>query len=159
MITHSRYGFISNPFGARPSAAARGGGPRAALRAARPVGAAAACGAPHAAWGAGASPAAARGARGRSLLDPQANYAADVVREVRGRHSGETHTVRIARDLEEDDYQDANLFDEDYTIAATTGFSVWEGAHLILDLMLGKPRVDGANDCGSRGGIGRRRGR
>ena len=88
-----------------------------------------------------------------SLLDPQADYAADVVREVRGRHSGETHTVRIARrDLEEDDYQDANLFDEDYTIAATTGFSVWEGAHLMLDLMLGKPRVDGANDCGSRGG-------
>lgn len=88
------------------------------------------------------SRAAPRGEAAARLTDAMAgadtaeDYAADVVRVVGA------HTVRVARrDLQQDDFQDANFFDEDYSVAATTGFSVWEGARMLLDMLL-----DGVGD-------------
>ncbi|KAJ9468560.1 hypothetical protein DIPPA_30348 [Diplonema papillatum] len=46
--------------------------------------------------------------------------------------------IRIKRkDLEDSDSQDPNFFDDDYTVAAATGFTVWDGAWALISQLNG----------------------
>ncbi|CAG9466022.1 unnamed protein product [Pedinophyceae sp. YPF-701] len=48
-----------------------------------------------------------------------------------------TRVVVARRNLECDDYVDHDLFDPDYTLAGTTGYSLWEGAAAMSKLLAG----------------------
>eukprot|EP01065_Artemidia_motanka_P039529 TRINITY_DN48477_c0_g1_i1.p1 TRINITY_DN48477_c0_g1~~TRINITY_DN48477_c0_g1_i1.p1 ORF type:complete len:270 (+),score=59.44 TRINITY_DN48477_c0_g1_i1:53-811(+) len=57
-------------------------------------------------------------------------------------------SVRVMRkDLEEDDGQDPCFFDEDYSVAAATGFTIWEGGKVLINMLQGDL---GERVCGHR---------
>ena len=56
----------------------------------------------------------------------------------------------LRHNVEEDDGVQANLFDEDYTVAAATGFTIWPGSQVMLDFLTAKCSHNTASSAAQR---------